>query len=89
MLFKIPVLIALIFLHNHIKNALACALAWGGFLLVFGLIQEGIDIWVIIYSAISFLLAIGFFALLDYFQDDLVYWLCSLVFGTVVLILLA
>ena len=88
MLFKIPVLVGLIYLHNVTKNALICASIWSAFVLVSGLLQEGFDIWVFVYVAISFLLSMGYFSLLEYFHENLPVWIMSVSFGAVVLVLL-
>ena len=87
MILKAPLLVVLLYLHEETKNSLACAMVWGGCVFLISLVLEGFDAWLIPGVGISFMLAMGYFALLEYLDGSIAWWLVLLP-GAFVLIML-
>lgn len=88
MLIKIPLLVALIYAFIQTSNVMLCALLWGTAVLILGAIFSGLDIWLLAASGVSFLLAFGFFSLLEYLEGSNWWWLAMFA-GLAVMIVIA
>ncbi|WP_250458467.1 hypothetical protein [Microbulbifer litoralis] len=88
MLVKIPLLIALVYAFIQTGNVMLCSLIWGAAVLILGGIFGGFSLWLLAASGISFLLAFGFFSLLDYLEGSKWWWPAMFV-GLAVMILVA
>ena len=89
MLIKIPLIIGLMYLFINTQKPLFCASVWGIAILILGALFSGGFSWVLILNAgLSFLLALGVFALLDYLGEGLWWWVAFVV-GIAVLLFIA
>ncbi|MCW8125675.1 hypothetical protein [Microbulbifer halophilus] len=88
MLIKIPLLIALIYAFIQTSNVMLCSLIWGAAVLVLGALFGGLDLWLLAGAGISFLLAFGFFSLLEYLEGSKWWWPAMFV-GLAAMILVA
>ncbi|WP_346837100.1 hypothetical protein [Microbulbifer sp. SAOS-129_SWC] len=86
MFIKIPLLAALIAALIQTGNPLVCAAIWAAAVLIFGVIGGGIGWWLLLASGLAFLLALGYFSLLDYLEGSN-WWWPALIGGFVVVIL--
>ena len=88
MLFRIPLVIGLMGLFIHTKNAILCASIWGALIFVLAIILHSSFSWDILLVGIaSFLIALGVFALLDYLEGS-AWWWPAMAGGLAALILL-
>ena len=79
MLLKIPLLLGLVFLFFRTKNSILCASIWGVVLLIFGvLLNEAVNVGILVSAVLLFLLAFGYFALLEVTENTLWWWLVLL-----------
>ena len=86
MIFKIPILIGLLYLFIQNNNALLCASIYGGLVfLLSALVSSSLGFNVFLGSGISFLVAMGYFSLLDYFDGE-VWWWPSMILGMLLLL---
>lgn len=88
MYFKIFLLLAVMAYFNNTTKGRNAAIFWGVSIFLAGLITEGIELEVFIGSAISFVIALGVFKLLEYFDGNSFYW-PAFIGGIAALILLA
>lgn len=85
---KIPFIIGLMYLFIHTKNAILCAAIWGiATFVLMTLLHSGFSWGILLVGVISFLIAMGIFALLDYLDETTWWWPVMLV-GLAVLILI-
>lgn len=88
MLIKIPLIIALVYAFVQTGNAMLCALIWGAAVFILGALFGGLDLWLLVGSGISFLLAFGFFSLLEYLEGSK-WWWPALFAGVIAMLLVA
>lgn len=87
MLIKIPFIIGLMYLFIHTKNPILCASIWGIAAFVLATIINSGFSWIIFFAAIiSFLVALGIFALMDYLEGS-PWWWPAMILGLAVLML--
>lgn len=88
MLIKIPFVIGLMYLFIHTKNAILCAAIWGIATFVLAIIINSGFSWLILFAGvISFLVAMGIFALLDYLEGS-AWWWPTMIVGLAVLMVI-
>lgn len=89
MLFKIPLIIGLMYLYINTEKPLLCASIWGIATLFLAALFDGGFSWLLLLNAgVSFLLALGVFALLDYLVKGLWWWM-AFILGIAVLLFIA
>ena len=87
-LIRIPLVIGLMYLFIHTKNAILCASIWGALILVLAILLNSGFSWIIlVVGVISFLVALGVFALLDYLEGS-PWWWPAMIGGLAVLMLI-
>ena len=74
MIIKVMLLIAVMSYYHNANKAMNAALLWGGLTLLLGLAFEGFIAAVFLWSAVSFVIALGIFTLLDYLDGNALYW---------------
>jgi len=86
MLFKLPLVVGLIFLLTQTNDPLLCAGIWAAATLFMSVMfSVSFTIFALLWAAAAFLLALGYFALLDHL-DTKGWWWVVMPFGAVVLI---
>ncbi len=87
MLVKVPLILVLLYVYIQSNSALLCASIWGVVIFVFGvLLGGGLSLPLFMGTGISFLIAMGYFSLLDYL--DGVWWWTTMILGMGLLILI-
>jgi len=87
MLIRIPLVIGLMYLFIHTKNPILCAAIWGIAAFVLAVIINSGFSWIILFAGIiSFLVALGIFALMDYLEGS-PWWWPTMIVGLAVLML--
>ena len=85
LLIKVPLLVGCLMLLINTKNALLCAAVWGIAVLVLDvLVSTEFHVGVLLWGALSFLVALGYFSLLNYL-DGKGWWWVAMPAGIVVL----
>lgn len=85
---RIPFIIGLMYLFIHTKNAILCAAIWGIATFVLAmLLHSGFSWGILLVGVISFLIAMGIFALLDHL-DGTAWWWPIMFVGLAVLIVI-
>ena len=85
LLIKVPLLVGCLMLLINTKNALLCAAVWGIAVLVLDvLVSTEFHVGVLLWGALSFLVALGYFSLLNYL-DAKGWWWVAMPAGIVVL----
>jgi uncharacterized membrane protein len=86
LLIKMPLLIGLLLLLTRIENPLVCAGIWAGTLTAMAILfSTSFNFIVLLWGAAAFLLALGYFALLQHLEEKRGWWAVMAV-GAVVLI---
>ncbi len=88
MILKIFMLLVVMSYYHNYNKAMNAALLWGGMTLLFGLMFDGFELEIILWSVVSFVVALGIFTLLDYLDGKAIYW-PALIAGIVGLVFLA
>jgi hypothetical protein len=87
LLIKVPLLVGCLMLLINTKNALLCAAVWGVAVLVLAvLFSTAFHLGVLLWGGISFLVALGYFSLLNYLEGKGWWWVAMPV-GIIVLML--
>jgi len=89
LLIALPVLVGLVLLFDRTSNAFLCAAIWAATVLLmslFSVTEFGLRL--VLVSAVAFLMALGYFVLLDYLREKGWWWVAAPV-GALVLLGLA
>ena len=87
MFFKLPILVGLLYYHAQSQDSLKCANIWGVAILIIAIIQSGFEFFVFLNVGVLYLLALGYFTLLEYIDSNIPLWVIAMMFGAAVLLL--
>ena len=87
LIIKLPLLVGLLLLLTRTESPLLTAGIWAGALTLMAILfSTSFDVIVLLWGAAAFLLALGYFALLQYLEQKSVWWWVVMAVGAVILI---
>lgn len=86
MIIKVFLLTAAFYTRVYTQNSIYSIAVWGIGILLFSLIFHGFELEVLLWAFLSFLMAAGYFAFLDYIEDKTLWWGFAFLGGAVLIL---